>query len=58
MNDPDFATAIEQLLATEPGSRTPDDSPDADEGALYMLLHKPNVTLDAIIGERERKYNY
>ena len=58
MNDPDFATAIEQLLATEPGSRAPDDSPDADEGAIYMLLHKPNVTLDAIIGERERKYNY
>lgn len=55
MNDPDFAIAIEQLLAIEPGSKAPDDSPDADEGAIYILHNKPLAPLNAIIGERERR---
>lgn len=35
--DPDMETAIEHLLAFEKGSGAPDDSPDADEGAIYIL---------------------
>lgn len=58
MNDPDFATAVEQLLAIEPGSKAADDSPDADEGAIYMLHNKPSVTLEAIIVEREHTWNW
>ena len=35
--DPDMLTAIEQLLAFEKGTRVNDDSPDADEGAIFIL---------------------
>lgn len=58
MDDPDFAVAIEQLLAIEPGSKAPDDSPDADEGALYILNNKPAKILNAVIGEREPGHNW
>lgn len=36
-NDNDMKTGIEQTLAFEKGSRAHDDSPDADEGAIYKL---------------------
>ena len=36
-DDKDMQTAVEQLMAIEKGSRTADDSPDADEGAIFML---------------------
>jgi len=34
---PDMLTAIEQLLAFEKGAKVNDDSPDADEGAIFIL---------------------
>ena len=36
-NDPDMLAGIEQTLSMEKGSRTHDDGPDADEGAIYIL---------------------
>ena len=36
-DDPDMLTGIEQTLSIEKGSRTHDDAPDADEGAIYIL---------------------
>ena len=35
--DRDMLTGIEQTLSFEKGSRTHDDAPDADEGAIYIL---------------------
>jgi len=45
-NDKDMLTGIEQTLAFEKGSRSHDDAPDADEGAIYLLQ------------KRTRKENY
>lgn len=54
LNDPDFATAKEQLLAFEVGGNAPDDSPDADEGALNILINGFSVSNTVpVIGERE-----
>ena len=39
--DRDMLTGIEQLLSFEKGSRTHDDAPDADEGAIYLLQKEP-----------------
>ena len=36
-NDPDHIAGKDQLLAFEKGTRTNDDSPDADEGAIFKL---------------------
>ena len=36
-NDPDMKAGIEQTLSFEQGSRAHDDSPDADEGAIWKL---------------------
>ncbi len=36
-NDPDMTAGIEQTLSFEKGSRSHDDAPDADEGAIYKL---------------------
>lgn len=36
-DDPDMLAGIEQTLSIEKGSRTHDDAPDADEGAIYIL---------------------
>ena len=38
--DPDMLAGIEQTLAIEPGSRMPDDAPDADEGAIWLLQRR------------------
>ncbi|MDR0677683.1 MAG: hypothetical protein LBF57_03360 [Holosporaceae bacterium] len=43
INDRDTLTAIEQLLAFEKGSRTHDDAPDADEGAIYILQKRTRI---------------
>ena len=37
VNDPDMKAGIEQTLSFEQGSRAHDDSPDADEGAIWKL---------------------
>jgi predicted phage terminase large subunit-like protein len=41
--DRDTLTGIDQLLAFEKGSRTHDDAPDADEGAIYILQKKTRL---------------
>jgi phage terminase large subunit-like protein len=42
-NDPDMKVAIEQTLLFEKGSSTHDDSPDADEGAIFLLQQQKRV---------------
>lgn len=37
-HDPDMIEGNNQLSGIEPGYKSPDDSPDADEGAWYYLL--------------------
>jgi hypothetical protein len=37
VHNPDMITGINQLKGIEPGYKTPDDAPDADEGAWYYL---------------------
>lgn len=54
-NDKDMLAGIDQTLAFEKGSRSHDDAPDADEGAIYLLqrntrLHNFNIKL----GKRHR----
>jgi predicted phage terminase large subunit-like protein len=39
-NDRDTLTSLDQLLAFQKGSRTHDDAPDADEGAIYLLQQR------------------
>jgi predicted phage terminase large subunit-like protein len=41
--DRDTLTGMEQLLAFEKGTRTHDDAPDADEGAIYILQKRTRV---------------
>jgi len=43
--DRDTLTGNEQLLAFEKGSRTHDDAPDADEGAIYILQKRTRIEL-------------
>lgn len=51
----DMQRAVEQLLAIEPGSRHPDDSPDADEGAIHILQKTARVqNYQARIGRRTK----
>jgi predicted phage terminase large subunit-like protein len=54
----DMKTAISQLLAFEKGSNAPDDSPDADEGAIF-LMQKRTRTMDfvPILGMRQHPKN-
>lgn len=56
--DPDMVRAVEHLLAYDESSNTPDDSPDADEGAIFILQKKGRVNKAQIrIGSRrERAY--
>lgn len=57
-DDPDFVRSIEQLLSIEPGYSTPDDSPDADEGAMNILQNGFRTTRHSpIIGARTYPYN-
>ncbi|MDN3621337.1 hypothetical protein QWY81_17855 [Polaribacter undariae] len=53
-DDPDMIDGNDQLKQIEPGYNTPDDSPDADEGAWYYLdFHYDEESFDPVIGERE-----
>jgi hypothetical protein len=58
---PDTELAIDHLLAVEKGSRTPDDFPDALEGAIYKI-RREIVTQDTEnlfrVGKRSVKYSY
>ena len=38
-------TGIEQTLSFEKGSRTHDDAPDADEGAIYILQKRTRAEI-------------
>lgn len=52
-NSPHFKRAIDHLLIFEKGSRTPDDFPDALEGALYLLNQKARKGSNPItVGKR------
>lgn len=54
--NPDMITGNNQLKGIEPGYQSPDDSPDADEGAWYYLdQHKPGRDFRPIIQQYKRK---
>lgn len=54
-NDPDMTAALEQTLSFEKGTRTHDDAPDADEGAIYILQKRTrNELYQPVIGMRPR----
>lgn len=55
----DFSTLQDQLLSFERGSRTPDDGPDALEGALYILSKGiANNRNTYRIGKIKNQYKY
>lgn len=55
----DMITGNNQLKGIEPGYKTADDSPDADEGNWYYLdMHLPNINFKPTIGTRENKSHY
>lgn len=57
-NDPDMLAGIEQTLAIEKGSRTHDDAPDADEGAIWILQRSSrNESFTPSIGKRPSSKN-
>ena len=50
LHSPDMIEGNNQLKGIEPGYNSPDDSPDADEGAFYYLdMHKPEDTWTPLI---------
>ena len=58
-HDPDFVEAYNQLIMIEPGYKSPDDSPDADEGAWEKIIAMVRArTFKPIIGMRESQYNW
>lgn len=58
-HDPDMLESIEQLKGIEPGYKSPDDSPDADEGAwFYIDQHTPGYNFKPIIGTKPVKSHY
>ena len=53
-DDADMRTSIDQTLSFEQGSRAHDDSPDADEGAIYKLQKQVRQdTMPPRIGMRQ-----
>lgn len=55
MHNPDMIEGNNQLKGIEPGYRSPDDSPDADEGAWNELdKHDANIQGTARVGYRNR----
>jgi hypothetical protein len=57
--DTDMIEGNNQLKGIEPGYKSPDDSPDADEGAWYYLdKHLPTVHFPAVIGKRGPQSHY
>lgn len=59
-DDPDFAAGLDQTLAFEKGTMVHDDSPDADEGAIYMLQRRSRTDsfVPRIGHRRNSKYIY
>ena len=56
--DCDMLTGIEQTLSFEKGSRTHDDAPDADEGAIYILQKRTRAEIYApSVGRRQSSKN-
>jgi len=57
-NDRDTLTGLDQLLSFQKGSRTHDDAPDADEGAIYLLQQRTRVgSFQPRIGKRSSPKN-
>jgi len=57
-NDPDMLAALEQTLSFEKGTRTHDDAPDADEGAIYILQKSKRLEIfKPVFGQRHRPDN-
>jgi hypothetical protein len=55
-HDPDMIEGNNQLMGIEPGYRSPDDSPDADEGAwFYLTPHIEKEERQARVGRRSFK---
>jgi len=56
MHNPDMIEGNNQLKGIEPGYKSPDDAPDADEGAWhYLNMHLPNRHFTPIIGAKQHK---
>ena len=56
LHNPDMVEGNNQLKGIEPGYSSPDDSPDADEGAWhYINMHLPQRNTKAIIVKRRPK---
>lgn len=54
--NPDMIEGNNQLKGIEPGYQTPDDSPDADQGAFNLLdKHKPSNNWRPVIGTRRER---
>ncbi len=56
MYNPDMVEGNNQLKGLEPGYKTPDDAPDADEAAWHYLdQHQPGRDFKPLIGRDERR---
>jgi len=54
--DKDMKTGIDQTLSFEKGSSAHDDSPDADEGAIFLLQTRSRITnFQPAFGKRQHK---
>jgi hypothetical protein len=59
IHDPDMQAGNEQLKGIEPGYKSPDDAPDADEGAWHYLdMHMPSHQFKPLIGVKDHKSMY
>ncbi|MBD3748946.1 MAG: hypothetical protein IE931_05575 [Sphingobacteriales bacterium] len=57
MHNPDMVEGNNQLKGIEPGYNSPDDSPDADESAHFILdQHKPSANFKPIIKQHKKLY--
>lgn len=61
-NDPDMVTGNMQVKGIEPGYRSPDDAPDADEGGWFYLdqhisINPENIKGAANIGKQSKNEN-
>ncbi|MBQ9255002.1 MAG: hypothetical protein IJ180_09550 [Bacteroidales bacterium] len=56
-NDKDMLAGIDQTLAFEKGSRSHDDAPDADEGAIYLLQRSTRLQNFNVRIGRQRRSN-
>lgn len=59
IHDPDMIEGNNQLKGIEPSYSSPDDAPDADEGAWYYLdQHTTSSRFKAVIGHRDKRSKY